>query len=232
MLLLAVDTSGKDGSIALAQCEPGDTCRIVEVSNLEGGTFSAQLIPQIAALLASHGFTKGDIGGFAVASGPGSFTGLRIGLAAVKALAEVLNKPIAAVSVLESLVAGGVGPGRVAAVLDAGRGDVYVGEYEIAPSTGGLAPVPVPSSHGERLLPRDEWLESGVHTIVVTPDAGVAQAAAVRGLRVEPVQRPRSDVIARLGWLKIMAGKTVTAEALEANYVRRSDAELFSIPER
>src|ERR1700741_3954113 len=101
MLLLAADTSGKQGSIALARCESGDACQVIEVVPLTGGTFSAQLVPQIAALLTKHGFTKKDIGGFAVASGPGSFTGRRVGLAAIKALAEILGKPIAAVSLLE-----------------------------------------------------------------------------------------------------------------------------------
>ena len=88
MLLLAADTSGKHGTIALAQCA-AEGCDVIEVVPLEGGTFSAQLVPQIAALLAKHGFNKTDIGGFAVASGPGSFTGVRVGLAAIKALAEV-----------------------------------------------------------------------------------------------------------------------------------------------
>src|SRR4051812_48854258 len=98
MLLLATDTSGKFGSIALAQCGPSGACDVLEVVSLEGGTFSAQLVPQIAALLAKHGFNKQNLGAFAVASGPGSFTGLRVGLAAIKALAEILDKPIVAVS--------------------------------------------------------------------------------------------------------------------------------------
>ena len=100
MLVLAADSSSKHGSIALAQCGPGEVCNVIEIAALEGGTFSAQLVPQIAALLTKHGSGKQDIGAFAVVSGPGSFTGLRIGLAAIKALGEVLAKPIAAVSLL------------------------------------------------------------------------------------------------------------------------------------
>jgi len=219
MLLLAVDTSGKDGSIALAQCGSGDACRIVEVSNLEGGTFSAQLIPQIAVLLTKHGFTKNDIAAFAVASGPGSFTGLRIGLAAIKALAEVLERPIAAVSLLEAIATEGPWQGKVTTALDAGRSEVYVGEYEINASGTRLL--------GERLLSRDEWLEAE-RNLIVTPDAVIAHAAVAKGMRVEQILRPRSDVIARLGWMKIATGETISAEALEANYVRRSDADLFS----
>ena len=105
MLLLATDTSGKFGSIALAQCGPGETCGVLEVVPLEGGTFSAQLVPQIAALLSKHGFSKQNLDVFAVTSGPGSFTGLRVGLAAIKALAEILGKPIVAVSLLEAVAA-------------------------------------------------------------------------------------------------------------------------------
>ena len=107
---------------------------MIEVVPLDGGTFSAQLVPQIAALLAKHGFNKQDVGGFAVVTGPGSFTGLRIGLAVIKALAEVLAKPIAAVSLLEAIAVAGAAHGRVTAVLDAGRGDVYAGEYEVTSS--------------------------------------------------------------------------------------------------
>src|SRR6266513_435159 len=130
MLLLATDTSGKYGSIALAECGPGDACEVLEVVPLEGGTFSAQLVPQIAALLSKHGFGKQDLEAFAVVSGPGSFTGLRVGLAAIKALAEILDKPIVAISLLEAVAASVSGSGKVLAALDAGRGEVYIGEYE------------------------------------------------------------------------------------------------------
>ena len=99
MLLLAVDTSGKNGSLALARVTVGENLlEIVEEVALAGGTFSAQLVPQTAALLEKHGYGKGDLAGFAVVSGPGSFTGLRVGLAAIKAMAEILRKPIAAVN--------------------------------------------------------------------------------------------------------------------------------------
>src|SRR5258705_7679206 len=124
MILLAVDTSGKDGSIALARAQ-GDTnaVDILDVIPLEGGTFSAQLVPQIASLLSKHGFSKSDISAFAVASGPGSFTGLRVGLAAVKGLAEILAKPIAAISKLESMGRSGRSRGAVNAVLAGGSNE-------------------------------------------------------------------------------------------------------------
>jgi tRNA threonylcarbamoyl adenosine modification protein YeaZ len=103
MLILGVDTSGKGGSIALVKFE-GENARTLESVPLEGGTFSAQLVPQISDALNHRRLSKPDIDAFAVASGPGSFTGLRVGLAAIKALAEVLQKPIAAVSLLEAVV--------------------------------------------------------------------------------------------------------------------------------
>lgn len=226
MILLAIDTSGKNGSIALARvpdATPDNASRasveILEVVPLAGGTFSAQLIPQIAALLSKHGFTKQDIGAFAVASGPGSFTGLRVGLAAIKALAEILHKPIAAVSLLEAVARSVKSNGRVLATLDAGRGEVYVGDYEIAGSA---------RMHSERLLSGQDFLAEAAASLVVTPDAALAQAARAAGVKVEEVAPPASDAIARLGWEKIQAGETIAPDELEANYIRRSDAEIFA----
>src|SRR5271168_1042024 len=167
MLLLAIDTSGKQGSIALARAgEPtadGGDFEVVEIAPLVGGTFSAQLIPQISDLLSSNGFMKTAIGAFAVASGPGSFTGLRIGLAAVKALAEVLGKPIAPVSLLEVCIFASGAQGRIMAVLDAGRSDVDVGEYEI-PAVPGRGP-------REYILTRNEFLDQAKGWNVVIPDS-------------------------------------------------------------
>jgi tRNA threonylcarbamoyladenosine biosynthesis protein TsaB len=213
MLLLAADTSGKHGSIALARCGPGEACNVIEVVPLEGGTFSAQLVPQIAALLAKHRFSKTDIGAFAVVSGPGSFTGVRVGLAAIKALAEVLEKPIAAVSLLEVLAVSGRSHGKVIAVLDAGRHEVYAGEYEVHGDD--VHPL------GERLLTRAELLEAATGSTVVTADPSLANAVREAGLQAEEIELPRSDAIARLGWQKIRAEKTTSAEELDANYIRR-----------
>src|SRR5271168_2961347 len=206
MLLLAIDTSGKQGSIALARAgEPtadGGDFEVIEIAPLVGGTFSAQLIPQISDLLSSNGFMKTAIGAFAVASGPGSFTGLRIGLAAVKALAEVLKKPIAAVSLLEVCVLTSGAQGRIMAALDAGRSDVYVGEYEI-PARAGQVP-------REYILTRSEFLAQAKEWTVVTPDSGLTGAAGAAGLTVSTLEPLSAAEVARLGWRKIQSGETVT----------------------
>jgi tRNA A37 threonylcarbamoyladenosine modification protein TsaB len=79
----------------------------------------------------------------------------------------------------------------------------------------------------ERLLTRNEWLESTSEELIVTADHAIAEAAQVKGWHVVEVERPRSDVIVQLGWRKIVSGETVSPEALEANYIGRSEAELF-----
>lgn len=222
MLLLAADTSGKNGSVALAHANPGQPeVEIVEMVALQGGTFSAQLVPQISALLAKHGYGKSDLDAFAVVSGPGSFTGLRVGLAAIKALAEVLHKPIATVSLLEAIASCSRTRQRVLAALDAGRGEVYAGDYELDPQA---------SVQSERLLTRDEFLESSKGARVVTADTAIADFARAAGVEVDQVAYPRTDRIARLGWMHLLRGETVSAESLDANYIRRSDAEIFSKP--
>jgi len=217
MLLLAIDTSGRQGSIALARA--GNDFEIVGAASLTGGTFSAQLVPQISQLLATHGFGKQDLDAFAVAAGPGSFTGLRIGLAVVKALAEVLQRPVAAVSLLEACVFASGTEGRIMAALDAGRGDVYVGEYEIPAKSGEL-----PREH---MLSRNEFLSQAKGWRVVTPDVGLAGAARAAGLNVVELPAISAEAVARLGWGKLQSGETVGPDQLEANYIRRTDAEML-----
>jgi tRNA threonylcarbamoyladenosine biosynthesis protein TsaB len=220
MLLLAVDTSGRNGSMALARARAGGVEVIEEVA-LASGSFSAQLVPQMAALLEKYGYTKRDLAGFAVASGPGSFTGLRVGLAAIKAMAEILCQPIAAVSLLEMVARSGSAEGRVFSALDAGRSELYIGDYELGP------PVRM---HSERLLSREEFSAEVKSRVVVTPDSTIAEFARGAGFRVEQCAAPSSGAIARLGWERIERGETISSEALEANYIRRTDAEIFSKP--
>jgi tRNA threonylcarbamoyladenosine biosynthesis protein TsaB len=230
MLIFAVDTSGRQGSIALARAgeySPGtdpNSVRVLEVVSLTGGTFSAQLVPQIATLLSTHGFTKHDIGAFVVVSGPGSFTGLRIGLAAVKALAEILVKPTAAISLLEVLALRSGIQGRVVSALDAGRGEIYVGEYE----TGNVAEEKSAHPLKERLLSQQEFLAVVRGSNLVTSDEVVAAISRNAGLSVSVIEPTDAGIVARLGWRKMCGGETVSPEKLDANYIRRTDAEILA----
>jgi tRNA threonylcarbamoyladenosine biosynthesis protein TsaB len=220
MLILSIDTSGKNGSVALARGD-ADHFELIATSPVEGGTFSAQLIPQIARLLSENNLKKSDIDAFAAATGPGSFTGLRIGLTAVKGLAEILNKPIAAVSVLEACVLkSGIkyDDARVFAALDAQRNEVYLGEYML---NKGRA-----TCIDELLVTREEFVKRVQGKVAVTPDEELAKIA--RSADVLQIERPTSADIARIGLQKIARGETVSVEELDANYIRRSDAEIFS----
>jgi tRNA threonylcarbamoyladenosine biosynthesis protein TsaB len=241
MLLLAADTSGKNGSIALAECD-GSACQILGTGPIAGGTFSAQLVPQIADALQQRGFSKADLGGFAVVSGPGSFTGLRVGLAAIKALGEALRKPIAPVSLLELLafrtaesmhpLSGKEIVGQRLMVMDAGRGELFAAEYDLNDLKRGAV-------GGEQLVGVDAVAihvnRFGRSFPIVTPDP-TAAAAIIARLNdpcladISVVQRPQISEVARLGGRKIREGGTVSPEDLEANYIRRSDAEIFSKP--
>jgi tRNA threonylcarbamoyladenosine biosynthesis protein TsaB len=221
MLLLVTDTSGKNGTVALARARERDREEIgvLEVVGLAGGMFSAQLVPQIAALLQKHGLLKTDLDAFVVVSGPGSFTGLRVGLAAIKALAEILKRPIAPVSLLELIAVASGSQGRVVAVLDGGRGEVFFGAYEIAGDSVQVL--------REELLSMSEFLSEARDSVVATPDAALAAAARDAGLPVFALEPLSAEMIARFGWKKLQTGATVSPEQLEANYMRRSDAEIF-----
>lgn len=217
MLILGVDSSGKHGSIALVQCE-ADASRTLELFALDGGAFSAQLVPQISSLLRKQGLTKNQIDAFAVVSGPGSFTGLRIGLAVVKALAEILQKPIAAVSLLQAVALAAATNGRIVAALDGGRGEIYAGIYDLADGHA--------TRVSERLLPMAEFLAGAEGHPVATPDPKIADVTKAARVTVHSVAFPQADTIARLGFAKIQGGEIVTPEALDASYIRRTDAEL------
>ena len=221
MLILAIDTSGQSGGIALAEADAG-SFRVVESAAIAGGTFSAQLIPTLAALLQKHGYAVKDLGGFAAASGPGSFTGLRVGLSAIKGLAETLHKPIATVSVLEALASMADRTGTIASAIDAGRKEIFLGLYK--KSDGALVKL------REELLTQQDFLATLATerpAVIITADAAIAELAASSQPAVAVVTSPGSEVIARIGARKLLAGEIVSVEALDANYLRRSDAEIF-----
>lgn len=120
MRLLLIDTCGDVGGVALSEGE-----RIAASETLPGRGSSSALLPAVSRLLKEKGWTLAGLDGIGVVAGPGSFTGVRVGLAAAKGLCEAANLPLAAVSRLAVLVeATALEEG--CAVLDAGRGEYYV----------------------------------------------------------------------------------------------------------
>jgi len=221
MLLLAIDTAHKNGSIALAQADNA-RFQLLQMLPVEGGAFSAQLVPRIAQTLAENRFEKTAIDAYIACVGPGSFTGLRIGLSGIKGLAEVLPRPIVPVSSLEALAASAPQgfPNGLLAVLDAGRSEFYVGEYRRV---------------GERVEPISESLctSEGLSALLRKGSTAVASQSAVvdfvraAGANVIRVSETTSAEIAAVGWRKLIAGETIAADALDANYLRR-DTALFA----
>lgn len=214
MLIVAIDTSHKQGSVCLARGD-AQSFEVLGSAQVDGGMFSAQLVPVIAKLLARCSVAKDELQGIAAAVGPGSFTGLRIGLTAVKGFAEVLRVPIAAVSTLEAVAACVEEAGDVIAVLDAGRKEFYVGEYQAGRRSK------------ESLMTADELraLLAVTKAAVVSPDASIGTFTATT---FRAVSLPNAEVIARLGVGKLAAGESVPVDALDANYVRR-DENLFAL---
>lgn len=213
MLIVAIDTSHKQGSVCLARGD-AQSFEVLGSAQVDGGMFSAQLVPVIAKLLARCSVAKDELQGIAAAVGPGSFTGLRIGLSAVKGFAEVLRVPIVAVSTLEAVAASAGQAADVIAVLDAGRKEFYVGEFANGVRVR------------ESLLSADELatLVRKSKARVVSPDEAINVLA---GDRFKNVPQSNAEMIARLGLKKLAAGESVPVDVLDANYVRR-DENLFA----
>ncbi len=210
--ILALDTTAQFGSLAIA--EDGVVVEGILIHAPDG--FGTSLFPRIEQLLARHDWPLDSIDCFAAASGPGSFTGVRIGLTAVKGLAEALGKPVAAISNLLALAACGSAPLR-AAVIDARRGEVYGAVYD-----AGLREV-LP----EVVAKLPDWLAQLPPGEIefLSPDFTPFRAS-LAGTRFAgaPVIETRAlaGAVARLAF-----GRATDPASADANYVRRSDAELL-----
>ncbi len=210
MRILAVDTTAEFGSIALI--EGGlVTCEI----GIEAPSGFGQVVfDEIKALLEERSIALRDIDCFASAKGPGTFTGVRVGLAAVKGFAYSLDKPICAISNLEAIASYGSAPVR-AAFLDARRGDVFGALFD-----SNLNPLTE-----EVVTPIPRWLASlpaGIE--LLTTDSNVI---SLPGHSVTAVGHRLAGAIGLLAAKRFAQGLQQTAAAIDANYVRRADAELF-----
>jgi tRNA threonylcarbamoyladenosine biosynthesis protein TsaB len=216
--VLAVDTTHEFGSLALL--DGGNVVEEVLLHAPEG--FGQVLYGHLAGLLERHGRGIPDVDVFAAASGPGSFTGVRVGLAAVKGLAEATGKPVVGVGNLEAIASLGTAPLR-AVVLDARRGEIYgavfdaAGRAVVPPSVGSFPAWLAGLPEGEI-----EFLSTDC-----TPFLTALRATNFSGARVTSVPRALAAAVGRIALARLREGGAWDAAAIDANYVRRSDAELF-----
>lgn len=204
--IVAIDTTNEFGSIALVQ----DSEIIEELPLHSPDGFGHVLFPQLQQLMERHGWSFDQVAGFAAGAGPGSFTGVRVGLAAVKGLAETAGVQAAAVSNLEAMASLGSGALR-APFFDARRDEIFGALYDS--NLTAVRPAAAQSF--------DAWLASlPPDAELMTPDpAPFAEALSGRTVTVTP--RALAGAIGKLALAQLR-----DPLALDANYVRRSDAEL------
>jgi tRNA threonylcarbamoyladenosine biosynthesis protein TsaB len=232
VLVLALDTSSPSGSLAVLR----DEKVIGVVSSSTAEVYSSRMFRELEFLLGELALKMDQIELFAVAAGPGSFTGLRVGLAAVKGWAEVYGKPIAAVSALEAVaVQARSSAGLIVPVLDARRGQVYFGIYRRMAAGAGS---PLALDGEEYVMTPAEFFEavhsrtSGAEFAIVTPvpelfanESLQSQIAAMK-TSIETASAVLAPFIGQLGFQRARRGDLADPLTLDANYVRRTDAEL------
>ena len=229
MLILALDTCDLHGSIALLR----DTSVLQIESHDTTEDYSSWLLPAVSRVLTAAGADLGQVDVFAAAAGPGSFTGVRVGLTTVKAWAEVYGRSIAAVSRLEALAHESTGKAPfVAPFFDARRNQLFAALFhrqgtELQPVEEEMVIAPdiflewcAAKAGGEPI----DWIATDPKCLTQTPQWASRQAATETIQVVSAILAPR---IGKIGYQLAREGRLIDALALDANYVRRSDAELF-----
>ena len=220
-LILGIETATPVCGVALVE----DGRLLVEINVQTGNTHSERLMPQIEKLFAFAGACAAQVDAVAVSIGPGSFTGLRIGLATAKMLAYIWQKPIIGVPTLEALAYGCPACGGfVSPLLDAQKGRVYQSLYLW--EDGKLDEVwPVRIAPAEQAFQDLAGLDCAV--LVVGEAAREHGGLAAGEVRLAPEQfiMPRAASIAFLGREKWRQGLAVPAAGLNPLYVRRAEAE-------
>jgi tRNA threonylcarbamoyladenosine biosynthesis protein TsaB len=229
VLILALDTCDVRGSVALLR----DESLLHATPHTTAEDYSSWLLPAITRILASAGRTLPDIDLYAVAAGPGSFTGVRVGLTTVKAWSEVHGRPIAAVSRLEAIAAQSTGSSPyVAAYIDARRNQIFAALYrrqaallERVDEEMVIAPDKflewcAANTGAEKI----DWLSTDSNCVTQTQQWSSRLALSETVQEISPVLAPR---IGQIGYRLALQNQLTDALSLDANYVRRSDAETF-----
>ena len=216
MLVLALDTTTRWGSCAVVR--DGDLVR--EEGSDPDREHAARLPADLMMLLARTDLHLRDIDVFAVASGPGSFTGLRIGIATMQGLAFACQRPLVGVSALDAL-ASIAGPGQTATWVDAWRGEVYASTY-----VDGIAQaeplVALPESVLRSITSQTTFIGDGAATYRALIEATLGPLARFH----EPARAPLAATIARLAATRTASGDYAGPEEIRPIYVRRPSPEV------
>lgn len=220
MLILALDTTTRTGSCALSAGAAGPLSVLREDGSDAARPPAARLPADLMALLEHAGVTLDAVDAFAVATGPGSFTGLRIGIATMQGLAFATGKPLVGISAFDALAAR-AGGGRVVTLVDAWRGEVYGACYQDGREIGAAI-----VAHPEALLAR--WSGGGTRFIgdgAVTYRALILAADAGHTIAAEPTPL-LAGTIAQLAGEALRRGVAPVPHAIRPLYVRRTDVEI------
>ena len=224
MILLAIDTSTHRAALALARPGLGPRVPPPDADPGRASRHGRGLIPAISALLAAEGLTVADLGAIAVGLGPGSYTGLRIGLTAAKTLAYAANKPLVALDSLEAIARNAPedAPNVVVAV-DAQRGDAYLADF--ARESPGA---PLHRLGPTRIEAVEPWARAlDPRTLVLGPalDRLLADWPESTRLGTTDQGHPDSARLIPLAREALEAGRTLDPFFVEPIYLRRSAAE-------
>lgn len=227
MKVLAIDAAGKGLSLAVAEED-----RLIASATLNVGlTHSQRLLPMLQAMLEAAGLTVKDMDMIAVVNGPGSFTGLRIGIATAKGLAEGAKKPLLTVSTLEAeaYAVRGMG-GYICPLLDARRNEVYTALYDNS-GTEIWQPMAIsPDGLAERLNELIDKQADENQRIVLVGDAAALYIDKLKErvhckVLLSPPERRLFGAFGCAFWALERADRAAAPEVAQAFYLRLSEAE-------
>lgn len=232
-VILAIETATRAGSVAVSRGEQ----ILASINGDASSSHSTDLIENIDQVLRDAGLRLGDVDLFAAAIGPGSFTGLRIGLATVKSMAVAVDKKCIGVSTLAAVAHAAGESARTVALLPAGRGEVFAQMFSVI---------------GDEITALDEAMHispkalllkyGGFDTITWAGEGAQAQLEFLRAeterrgipltttsgneWSIAPQNEKIAESVAQLASREYRAGRVIEPQNLRANYVRPSDAEM------
>jgi len=231
MIVLAIDTCEVRGSVAILH----NRAVLQVVTHTSAEEYSSWLLPAVDSALDAAKSTLAEVDVFAVASGPGSFTGVRIGLTTVKAWSEVFTKPIVAVSRLEAVATQSERDSPyLASIIDAQRGQIFGSLYKRTANGLALIEQELVASPEVFIDWADKQIAGNEVVWVSTDPDSIAnqpawQGRAVRGERIECVSCVLAPLIGKIAFQRVLKGDMQDALSVDANYVRRSYVEVFQI---